>query len=69
MDLVIRNATLPDGRHGIDIAIDNGRIADVAPALQAKGLARSMPRAISSHRLSSMRIFIWMPRSVTASRA
>jgi len=37
MDLVIRNATLPDGRHGIDIAIDNGRIADVAPALQAKG--------------------------------
>jgi cytosine deaminase len=37
MDLVIRNATLPDGRHGIDIAIDNGRIADVAPALQANG--------------------------------
>jgi len=37
MDLVIRNATLPDGRHGIDIAIDKGRIADVAPALQANG--------------------------------
>jgi len=37
MDLVIRNATLPDGRRGIDLAIDKGRIAAVAPALQAKG--------------------------------
>ena len=37
MDLIIRNATLPDGRQGIDLAIDNGRIAAVAPALQAKG--------------------------------
>ncbi len=38
MDLVIRNATLPDGRRGIDLAIEHGRIADVAPALQAKGV-------------------------------
>jgi cytosine deaminase len=37
MDLVIRNATLPDGRQGVDLAIENGRIAAVAPALQAKG--------------------------------
>jgi len=37
MELVIRNATLPDGRQGVDLAIDNGRIAAVAPALQAKG--------------------------------
>ncbi len=37
MDLVIRNATLPDGRQGVDVAIEHGRIADVAPALQAKG--------------------------------
>jgi len=37
MDLVIRNASTPDGRHGIDIAVDQGRIAAVAPALQAKG--------------------------------
>jgi cytosine deaminase len=33
MDAVIRNATLPDGRTGIDIAIADGRIAAVAPAL------------------------------------
>ena len=37
MDLVIRNASLPDGRRGIDIAVDGGRIADVAPALKANG--------------------------------
>jgi cytosine/creatinine deaminase len=37
MELVIRNANLPDGRQGIDVAIDQGRIVDVAPALQAKG--------------------------------
>jgi cytosine deaminase len=35
MDLIVRNATLPDGRNGIDIAIEDGRIVDVAPALQA----------------------------------
>ncbi|MGH8808329.1 MAG: amidohydrolase family protein [Noviherbaspirillum sp.] len=33
MDLVIRNATLPDGRQGIDIAIETARIAAVGPAL------------------------------------
>ena len=27
MDLVIRNASLPDGRRAIDIAIEDGRIA------------------------------------------
>ncbi|WP_028101718.1 amidohydrolase family protein [Pseudoduganella violaceinigra] len=37
MDLVIRNASLPDGRRGVDIAIDQGRIAAVAPGLPAKG--------------------------------
>ncbi|MTW10850.1 amidohydrolase family protein [Pseudoduganella eburnea] len=37
MDLVIRNAALPDGRQGVDLAIENGRIAAVAPSLQAKG--------------------------------
>jgi len=30
-DLLVRNATLPDGRHGLDIAVSNGRIAAVAP--------------------------------------
>ena len=28
-DLVVRNATVPDGRHGLDIAVSNGRIAAV----------------------------------------
>ncbi|WP_338766375.1 amidohydrolase family protein [Massilia sp. METH4] len=33
MEFVIRNATLPDGRTGIDIAVQNGRIAALAPRL------------------------------------
>lgn len=37
MDLVIRNATLPDGRRGIDIAVAGGRIAEVGPALPVRG--------------------------------
>jgi cytosine deaminase len=37
MDLVIRNASLPDGSQGVDIAIKDGRIAATGPALQAKG--------------------------------
>ena len=37
MDLVIRNATLPDGRTGIDIGIDQGRIAVLEARLPAKG--------------------------------
>jgi len=36
MDAVIRNATLPDGRTGIDIGIDAGRIAAVEPNLRVQ---------------------------------
>ena len=37
MDLVIRNASLPDGRRAIDIAIEGGRIAAVGTALPVTG--------------------------------
>ena len=36
LDLVIRDANLPDGRTGIDIAIDKDRIAEVAPRIRAE---------------------------------
>jgi cytosine deaminase len=36
LDLIIRNANLPDGRRGVDIAIENGCIADVGPHLDAE---------------------------------
>lgn len=36
MDLVIRNATLADGRRDIDIAIDGDTIAAIGPALQVQ---------------------------------
>src|SRR5580765_6587333 len=37
MDFVIRNASLPDGRTGIDIGITDGRIEAVQPQLPAHG--------------------------------
>ncbi|MRV71228.1 amidohydrolase family protein [Duganella sp. FT92W] len=37
MDVVIRNASLPDGRRGIDIAVQGERIVDVGPALALRG--------------------------------
>jgi len=33
LDLVIRKANLPDGRTGVDIAVDKGRIVEVGPRL------------------------------------
>ena len=36
LDLLIRNANLPDGRKGMDIAVENGRIAEVGPKLDAR---------------------------------
>ncbi|WP_207460673.1 amidohydrolase family protein [Azospirillum sp. SYSU D00513] len=36
-DLILRRATLPDGRTGIDIGVRDGRIAAVEPDLQAEG--------------------------------
>jgi cytosine deaminase len=37
MDVVIRNASLPDGRRGIDLAIADGHIAAMGPALPVRG--------------------------------
>jgi cytosine deaminase len=37
MDFILRNASLPDGRRGIDIAISAGRIAEVGPRIAATG--------------------------------
>ncbi len=35
LDLLLRKANLPDGRRGIDVAIKDGRIAEVGPAIKA----------------------------------
>src|SRR5262245_17548693 len=35
-NLIVHNATLPDGRTGLDIAIRDGRIAAVEPAISAE---------------------------------
>jgi cytosine deaminase len=33
LDLILRNANLPDGRRGCDIAVQDGRIVELAPAI------------------------------------
>src|SRR5271169_2059745 len=35
-DTILRNATLPDGRRGQDVAIDDGRIATIAPRIEGE---------------------------------
>jgi cytosine deaminase len=35
LDLLLTNATLPDGRSGMSVAVQSGRITDVAPGLAA----------------------------------
>jgi cytosine deaminase len=35
LDLLLRNANLPDGRRGIDIAVQDGRIVEVRPSIAA----------------------------------
>lgn len=35
-DVLIKNANLPDGREGIDIAIRDGKIVEVAPGIEAE---------------------------------
>ncbi len=39
LDLLVRNAALPDGRAGIDIACEKGRISEVAPQIKAEARA------------------------------
>lgn len=35
LDLLITNATLPDGRTGVSVAVQDGTIVEVTPGLQA----------------------------------
>jgi cytosine/creatinine deaminase len=42
LDLLVRRANLPDGRHGIDIACRDGRIVEVAPRIEAPQTAREI---------------------------
>ena len=36
VDLIVRNANLPDGRKGVDIVVQGGRIVEVGPGVQAE---------------------------------
>jgi cytosine deaminase len=57
-DLIIRQANLPDGQKGIDIAIAGAKIAAIAHRVDAEAHAEI---DASSPRLSSTRISTWTP--------
>ncbi len=69
IDLLITNATLPDGRKGMDIACANGRIAGISPAIKgaahktidAKGYLVSPP-FIDSHFHMDATLSLGIPR-------
>ena len=69
LDTVIRNATLPDGRRGMDIAIRAGRIAEVAPGIDAEagevidaGGMLVTPPFVDSHFHMDATLSLGMPR-------
>ncbi|HVF34096.1 MAG TPA: cytosine deaminase, partial [Candidatus Saccharimonadia bacterium] len=49
MDLILRHANLPDGRHDVDVAIDGGRIV----AIEAQLAAAAREEIDCAHRLVS----------------
>lgn len=69
LDLIVRNAGLPDGRQGVDIACAKGRIVEVAPringeaakAIDAKGYLVSPP-FIDAHFHMDATLSLGIPR-------
>src|SRR6478672_10978561 len=69
LDLIVRNAGLPDGRQGVDIACANGRIVKVAPritgeaakAIDARGYLVSPP-FIDAHFHMDATLSLGIPR-------
>ena len=46
LDLLVHNATLPDGRRGMSVAVQDGRIVEVAPGLDAPAAERLDARGL-----------------------
>ncbi|EWM42936.1 cytosine deaminase domain protein [Bordetella holmesii 41130] len=69
LDLIIRNAMLPDGRGPLDIGVQDGRIAVIATQLAAEAGRPCRPTANSSPRPSSTPTSIWTRRCPMGCRA
>ena len=69
-DLIVRNATLPDGRNGQDVAIAAGRIAAIEPAITAEAgatidaarLPRLAPPFVDCHFHMDATLSLGLPR-------
>ena len=71
LDLLITNATLPDGRTGMSVAVQDGRITEVTQGHRRRPAARDRRRRRlpAQPALRATRISTWTPRSATACRA
>jgi cytosine deaminase len=59
LDLLVTNATLPDGRSGMSVAVANGRIVEVTAGLDAPAAGQGRCQRLLSRRRSSMRTSTW----------
>jgi hypothetical protein len=62
LDLLVTHATLPDGASDMSIAVQDGRIVEVAPGLQAPAHETLDAGGLQSARPSSIRTSTWTPR-------
>ena len=69
VDLLIRNANLPDGREGVDIACSGGKITAIETGIAAEAGGSSTPPAAWCRRPSSTATSTWTRRCPSASRA
>lgn len=62
LDLLITNATLPDGRTGMSVAVQDGCIAESRPDSMRLRTRSSTRRACCYRPTSSTRTSTWTPR-------
>src|SRR5512144_975290 len=70
LDLLVRNAALPDGRSGIDIAVQGGRIVELRPKIDAPAPRQEVdaggllitPPFVDSHFHMDSTLSLGMPR-------
>jgi hypothetical protein len=55
LDLIIRNAALPDGRGGLDIGVSGGRIVAIEPGIAGESGDPIEAIRLKAHRLAVVR--------------
>ncbi len=69
LDLIVRDATLPDGRRGLDIAVSGGRIVGIEPGIRPRPGRRSTAAGLLVSPPFVIAISTWTRRSPSGCRA